>query len=281
MVVLYNPDATVTENIKSYIGSIDHLYAVDNSDEPDEMILSEIKSLENVTYLSLNGNHGIAAALNTAARMANDAGYEWMLTMDQDTRVNQNIVRIMSACLDLYRKQDIGIISSRYTSVDRYVEKRGEQFNEMLATITSGNLLNLQVYKKVGPFMEKLFIDQVDHEYCMRLKLNNYKVIQANRAMLDHHMGNKRKHMIGHCSHYNPVRRYFITRNRFYVTWKYRKQFPKFYRYEFLTFLKELVKIVLFEENKLAKFRNIWLGFIDFVNNNFDRSLSDLKLRSR
>ena len=281
MVVLYNPDHTVPRNLESYIVSVDCLYAVDNSDEPDESVLAEINKFENVIYVSLGGNLGIAAALNTGARMATEAGYEWLLTMDQDTRVVQDIVRIMGACLASYRKQDIGIISSRYTAKELYVEKKGRRFNEMMATITSGNLLNLQVYKKTGPFLEKLFIDQVDHEYCMRLRQNGYKVIQANLTMLDHHMGNKKKHIIGNSSHYNPIRRYFITRNRFYVAWMYRKRFPRFFWYESLAFLKELAIIVFFENNKLAKFRSIWLGFVDFKNNNFERRLSDLEPRQR
>lgn len=281
MVVLYNPDQTVSGNIRTYHPYIDQVYAMDNSDHPDETRLSAIRKIENSIYVSLNGNHGIGAALNLAARMAVAAGYQWLLTMDQDTRVSENIIAIMASCLKQYHKNEIGMIACRYALRDVYVEKKGAYFNEMLVTITSGSLLNLQAYEKTGPFMEKLFIDQVDHEYCMRLKKNKYKVIQANHALIDHHMGDKKKHIIGYCPHYNPVRRYFITRNRFHVAWLYRKDFPRFYRYELLSFIKELIRIICYEKNKLLKFRNIVLGLIDFKNDNFNRSLNELHERHR
>ncbi len=277
VIVLYNPDNTVPENISSYIDFIDQLYAVDNSDNPDESVLSAIKDNVKITYISMHGNHGIGKALNTAAGMATDAGYKWLLTMDQDTAVSGNIVAIMAFCLKYYSRNDIGIIASRYTNRDLYVEKKFGEFNEMLATISSGNLLNLNVYKKAGPFMEKLFIDQVDHEYCMRLRKAGYKIIQANNALLMHNLGSKEKHTFGYCTHHNLVRRYFITRNRFYVAWMYRNDFPRFYRHELLSFIKEILKILFFEKNKLAKYKNILLGFMDFKNNNFNRPLSDLE----
>ena len=281
MVVLYNPDQTVSGNIRTYHPYIDRLYAADNSDRPDETILSAIRKIEDSIYIPLNGNHGIGAALNLAARMAIASGYQWLLTMDQDTRVSGNIIAMMARGLRQYRKHEIGMIACRYTHRDLYVEKKGPHFNELLVTITSGSLLNLQAYQKTGPFMEKLFIDQVDHEYCMRLKKNHYKVIQANDAVLDHHMGNKKKHAIGYCPHYNPVRRYFITRNRFFVAWMYRKEFPRFYRYEMFSFIKELAGILIYENDKYSKLRNIVLGFIDFKNNNFGRNLNELREKAK
>ena len=275
-IVLYNPDSSVLDNIATYIDYIDKLYAVDNSDDPDLKILSMIKKMTKVIYVPLSGNLGVGKALNTAATIASDQRYQWLLTMDQDTKVSDNIVDTMLKCLNHYKKDEIGIISSRYTHKNLYVEKQGHQYNELFATITSGNLLNLKNYQTVGPFLEKLFIDQVDHEYCMRLRKNGYKVIQANNAFIHHKMGNKKKHILGNCTHYNSVRRYFITRNRFYVVWLYKNDFPEFYRYELITFLKELVKIFFYEKDKLKKYRNIILGFLDFKNNNFDRKLWEL-----
>ncbi len=281
VVVLYNPDSSVPENLKTYIDSTGRMYAVDNSDKPDEKVISTIREFENLTYVPLNGNKGIAAALNTAARMASEAGYEWLLTMDQDTRASTDIVRIMLTSLAIYPKSSIGIISSRYTPKNVYVKRKGSDFNEMMATITSGNLLNLDAYKKTGPYLEKLFIDQVDHEYCMRLGKKGYKIIQANHAVLDHRMGEKKAHMIGYCSHYNPMRRYFITRNRLYVARLYLKEYPWFACYELLTFLKEIIKILLYEDKKNEKFRSIILGILDFLNNKFDRDLVDLEPEKR
>jgi len=42
-VVIYNPDMSVVDNIKTYAPVVDHVFAVDNSDEPDEQILEAIR----------------------------------------------------------------------------------------------------------------------------------------------------------------------------------------------------------------------------------------------
>jgi len=52
--------------------------------------------------------------------------------------------------------------------------------------MTSGNLLNLHAVKQIGGFSEDLFIDRVDQEYCLRLRMNNFRVIQVNFVVFDH-----------------------------------------------------------------------------------------------
>jgi len=59
----------------------------------------------------------------------------------------------------------------------------------LAAALTSGNLLRLAAFKETGGFMEKLFIDYVDVEYCMRLQIHGFSVLRANRAVLLHRLG--------------------------------------------------------------------------------------------
>ena len=85
-VVLYNPDASVVDNIKTYASGVDEVFAVDNSDEPDAPLLDRITALaENVTVIPMHGNQGIAVALNRGLQEASRRGYGYILTMDEDS----------------------------------------------------------------------------------------------------------------------------------------------------------------------------------------------------
>jgi rhamnosyltransferase len=275
-VVLYNPGRQVLANIASYIGYLDVLYVVDNSDDPDLAILAAVRKLPRVRYVSMGGNQGIAAALNRASSLALSHGYAWLMCFDQDTWITENIFLKLFQCLDNYDKDGVGIICARYSHKDRYVEVSGVACSELMVAITAGSLINLSVYEKIGPFMEKLFIDHVDHEYCLRLRRQGYKIVQKNDAVIGHQMGSRKKNLFCYSSNHGPFRRYFMTRNRFYVAKMYKNDLPRFHRTEMVRFAGELVKILLFEQEKFKKFKNIAKGYLDYRKERFDRDLKEL-----
>ena len=96
-----------------------------------------------------------------------------------------------------------------------------------------------------------------------------------NNAILYHNLGNtKIKKIFGknmYCTHHNAIRRYYITRNRFY-TWK------KYKKYDFYelkkdkkAFLKEIVKIILLEEEKYIKVKMMFKGYKDYKKNRYGK----------
>ncbi|PIX27897.1 MAG: glycosyltransferase family 2 protein, partial [Candidatus Huberarchaeum crystalense] len=70
VIVLYNPNEEVIDNIKSYLEDIEILYAVDNSETKKDEIIKKIESFNKIVYIDNNGNQGMSAALNIAARLA-------------------------------------------------------------------------------------------------------------------------------------------------------------------------------------------------------------------
>lgn len=64
IIVLYNPTEEVFENIQSYINDIDALYILDNTDTPTPNILEGLRNIEKAKYFSMNGNKGLAYALD-------------------------------------------------------------------------------------------------------------------------------------------------------------------------------------------------------------------------
>ncbi len=275
VVVLYNPPPFVLENINSYRKQIETLYAIDNSECQNHIFVNKISKLDNVVYRWNGENLGIARALNIGARLALDRQYEYLLLMDQDSTASSNLITEFSDYLSKYSSKNIGILSPyhEYLNFKRSMESVREK--EIFTTITSGTLLNLSAYERCGMFMDELFIDYVDFEYCLRLQTHGYKIIQLSDALLHHRLGavEAKKFLFRNVAVYNhpPVRIYYKFRNRFLVIGKYFKAYPRWSMKELIVMVNELVKIFCFEKYKLEKYRMAFLGMVHYFFGRFGK----------
>ena len=262
-VILYNPLENLKENILSYLPYLDKLYIIDNSLTSHKKILPKSSKIE---YYWQEKNLGIAVALNFACQKSLQDGYSFLLTMDQDSKfLNQDIVKLLEFVKN-NDCQNIGIISPYHDILTKNL-KSNNQLEHPLEVMTSGNLLNLAIYQKVGQFNEDLFIDCVDTWMCLNIKKNGYDIVQLNDISLKHQLGNATlKKIFGKtiiCSNHEPIRRYYMMRNTLYVTKYFEHDFPKYCQY-----LKKVQRhqmiIVLFEQAGFKKFRYMLQGRKDF-----------------
>lgn len=279
-VVLYHPNLSFLSNINSYYHSVDKLIVIDNSEVRDDVIQKKLESLfPGVIYMFLNRNAGIAAALNIACRIAIEKNCNWMLTMDQDSSFNQDHLAQMKTHIpDIELEfQRVGIISPFHVLHENTIIKAAEPYTIKNIVMTSGNLLNLKAYVETGPFEEKLFMDYVDYEYCLRLRKNKYLIVQDNSTQLKHSLGDfKIKKIfwqnIG-VSNHNSLRRYYMTRNSLYVGFKHLSNEKVF----FLNVLKNIFFwdpfiIILFEKDRLAKLKSVYKGILHFILNKYGKA---------
>ncbi|MEO5643507.1 MAG: glycosyltransferase family 2 protein [Bacteroidia bacterium] len=271
VVVLYNPMEDVYDNIISYREQVQCLYVVDNSTIYNVTLIHKLKALQNVNYVDNLGNQGIAQALNIGAASAIKSGFDYLLTMDQDTVLQPGFVSKLLKAVSLHELKYIGIIAPRYFTAGTSDLPITE---DVMITMTSGNLLNLEAYKVVGPFMEKLFIDHVDHEYCLRLKTRGYRVVQCNGIVIPHRPGNVITinfwiKEIEFSSH-SPQRTYYYYRNGLYVASLYKDSFPEFKRLFKKLMTKEICKIPL-EDRKLERIAMLKRAIKDFRSASFGK----------
>jgi rhamnosyltransferase len=278
IIVLYNPNEAVLTSINSYINEINKLYVVDNSENVNVKVIEDIKKIYKVHYIYMNGNRGIAKALNVGAEKALEEGYTWLLTMDQDSIATPNMVRNMINFINSKDTSKIGIISPFHEMKDYLIPKRNAIYEEVLVVMTSGNMLNLNIYKRAGGFMDELFIDCIDGEYCLRLNYMGFKVIQINNAILEHNLGESRRfHFFNKIrgktliNNYNYIRRYYIARNTFFMLNKYKKIFPHFAKKHFYYFIRDLIKMIIFDDYKIRKIRMTFKGYFDYKKGKFGK----------
>jgi len=269
VVVLYKPDQDVIENISTYLDQVGQLMVFDNSDITYSEIIDEIKSLENINYISFGQNLGIARALNHAAQVAIEKGYKFLLTMDQDSKAPLNLV---STCVSIFEGSNkVGLVTPLHASKFGTHIKPIGQIEKTTIAMTSGNLISLDVYKKVGGFEEDYFLDYMDIEYCFKLHLHHYDLIRINDLVLDHNeaalteisLFKKKVHPHNH----KPFRWYYKTRNILLLRKKYKNIFPELFSIEFNSYLRMIMRLILFEKYKIQKIKMILLGWWDFWNN--------------
>jgi len=193
--------------------------------------------------------------------------------MDQDTSVELRLIEKYENFLLSNNISDIGILAPVPVYDPGFNNEQGMNVEEKDVVITSGSLLNLKAFQKVGFFKDYLFIDYVDFEYCLRLRKNKYKIIQLCSAKVYHKLGNLEKHKILfkniYVTHHSPLRYYYRTRNRFYVGSRYLTMNPIFVIKDVLVFINELVKVIFYEREKSLKLKMIFHGMMDFVRNKY------------
>ena len=284
-VVLYNPDDTIFENILTYGNYVDKLIVVDNSLKKNNFLIDKLSEVfeSKLIYINNNDNLGIATALNQACDKAIELQFKWILTMDQDSSFvnfshykkclekvqNVNNVALLAANTDKegYSNFDINECSCNY---------REDKFS----VITSANIVNLEYFEEIGRFNDKLFIDMVDYDYCLRINIKKFKILYFPDVFVEHKLGEvhlrtniftrKKKYKTEH----NAQRAYYISRNSLYLSKNYGKYFPK----EFgmlhilnIVFIHDVTKILIYEIDKWNKLKAKFIGLYHFLINRYGK----------
>ena len=260
VVVLYNPDNTVIKNINSYAHHVRKVYVIDNSDCGEQNVIKQIQSISNSEYISMDGNKGIAKALNVALEAALKDGTEYLLTMDQDSSFE--IVELKKFFDYIRNNQDkrIGIFAA---STNKKLKKSVYK-NKV---ITSGNIIMCSKIKEIGGWDENLFIDWVDHDICLRLISKGYKILMFANVYIKHKLGEDGKCNLGRIditfNTHSAIRYYYMTRNKFYVLSKHKLGIANWIRY-IAGSIFMLFKVLLLENDKSKRMKYIYRGYVDF-----------------
>jgi len=272
IIVTYHPDAGFPERAARAARQTSRLVIVDNhsSDSAQAMLRSLSSSLN--AHLILNpDNLGLATALNQGVSWAKDQGFLWALTLDQDSLLLENMVENLAvAYQDCPFREEVGMIGTNYQDPNNgYIYQKGPcplatgAWIEEKTLITSGSLLSTAAFDRVGPFRDELFIDQVDHEYCLRLRQCGYRILLSLHLGMIHPVGMRKTHKFLwqtlETTHHTPLRRYYLTRNRLILA---RQQYGKVRGTVRVLkkSRKDILRILLFEDQKMLKLYAMALG---------------------
>ena len=259
-IITYNPDLfRLEENVRAILSQIDTLIIVDNNSKDFESIKQLLNSYNrDIYYIQNNENVGVAKALNDMVTKALDLGLEWLLTLDQDSVVSDNL---MGEYLKYVNNPDLGIITCRF--IDRNTEDIShispiDNSNEWRC-ITSGSYMNLKVWKEIGGFFEPLFIDLVDYDYCYTLREHGYRILRLGTPYIIHEIGNSSRVILRGrpqiAFNHSPLRCYYMIRNAIPLAKRHHM-----WKEHISYIIRRWTIINKFETNRLSKNRMMLLG---------------------
>ena len=280
-IVLYNPDIErLRSNITAIYKQVKVVFCYNNNSKNTGDIKELIKEFENVVLIDKKENLGIATAINEIAEVANKKNITWLLTLDQDSICPPDIIRKFCKYID---DPKIGIICPLI--IDKRRPKKEKPKEIVMVTdycITSGSFMNLQIFRKLEGLDEYLFIGLVDDDYCYRILLNGYKIIQINNVILDHELGeilpskyskfflrlgeainSEKIKALSYKRKVSAMRVYYATRNIVYLANKY-KEYPVYkfsVRYAIINGISNIIRSQNKIETLLAFFRGLFEGF--------------------
>ncbi len=260
IIVLFNPDLThFNKFIGQLEGQIDNIILVDNTPSYLRRYGNNEFLAENIIYVDLKDNLGIAIAHNSGIKKAIEIDSEYVIIFDQDSSIpegfiyslvsvdkilraeGKKIAAVGPSYIDIKTNTMAPVIQFNGLKVNRIIPKEGELYTPADYIISSGTLIHTDIFKTIGLMMEELFIDYVDLEWGLRAKKMGYQCFVANHVVMKHSIGDrsiKVPFSNKHVNIHSDFRKYFIIRNAFFliiysnlqVNWRI-VQIPKTFMY--------------------------------------------------
>lgn len=264
-IVTYNPEEKLLqENIERICRQVDGIIVFDNASVDFSFSEKILRSGKDIIFFREKENKGIAYALKYIMEYARKKRYDWVLTLDQDSLAEPELIRRYAGF-----EKEAGIGAMTCIIQDRSSgfcdAHSGADYDTVECCITSGCLMNVNAYFKTRGYDEWLFIDQVDFDICYALREAGYKIIRINYQGLWHEVGHGRIVHIFHKEYkifnHPAWRRYYMTRNGVYIARKYRKLVPCTRR--ILKEIRDILLVFLYENEKMKKLKMSITGLIE------------------
>lgn len=261
------------DNLAAICTQVQGLVVVDNGSDPVKV--NELREAgQNLSFRLLENetNLGLAEALNQGVLWARSEGFYWVILFDQDSQITPGFIDQMLASLESHPQHHrVASMHPRYIDPETGVEPEVCRAADggPITSITSGALMPCWIFDAIGLFATDYFIDELDTEFCYRIRAAGYLVADSRRAELLHHAGNpKRIRILGFSfgpTHHSATRRYYMSRNRIALYKKYFPIFPRWILHSMNLAFRDTVKCFLAETDRIHKFRSFVLGTWDGV----------------
>lgn len=284
VIVTYHASDHVVTLTRRLLEECGKVLVVDNGSAPE--ILSALGRITDVQVLPQPLNIGVAAALNIGAQIAESAGTDWLLTMDQDSMPQPGMVAALlaAAARNPLAAQVGPAIDEPTRAAADYKWTRpawgpffrrdrcmaGADLPRVTCLITSGCLVRLKDWRLLGGWDEGLFIDYVDVDFSLRVLRAGLDNVATGSAVLRHSLGNRTEgRLLGKAwrpTHHSALRLRYMARNRIALLRRHAVRLPHWAAFDLAFMVYNNTRVVLFEKDKLAKLgallRGTWDGLL-------------------
>lgn len=268
-IVLFNPEIErLKENIDAIYNQVNMVLLVNNGSDNLDKVEELVKDYDRIIIQDNGSNLGIATALKEIMDYAIAQEYDWVLTLDQDSVCQPDLIKTyLKYCeFDKTGILTCNIVDRNFTIETGFAE--GNEYREVPQCITSGSLISVLAYRQTDGFDEKLFIDSVDFDICINMRLHGFKIIKINYDGILHEVGHGKnvkllfKNYIAY--NHSPFRQYYMARNHRYLVMKYPNQFSGVK--EMIREIRAEIIILFYEKDKIEKLKSRWKGLREAKN---------------
>jgi rhamnosyltransferase len=254
--VTYFPDKDLLKRlIESYANLVESILVWENTPKESSQryrLPGDLKYSQKIEYVGEGMNSGISHALNFALDAASKGGFDYLLTMDQDS-VWEGFNRFLSHIKEESRLFP-DIYSPKYKG-----RSQDDVFVKTNALITSGMLVPVEAILRIGGYCEQFKIDTIDTELSCRAERYGINRYLVRDCWLHHQLGHPTiKHFLGKrytITDYPTSRLFEIYRNSI-ITIRYHKE-CKWVKQDFINnWIKKVPILILLGANK--RFRKLW-----------------------
>jgi rhamnosyltransferase len=272
VVVAYYPDEGFETRLERVLPQVAMLLIVDNT--PEGGFLSESfqrKWAETLYFIGNHANKGVAIALNQGLDFAAKRGCPWLLTLDQDTHCYPNMVSILSKAYAQCEKAPAVIGANYLDRQNHRIKVKTQSKMEYVVqktVITSGCLVDVSIAMSIHGFREDYFIDQVDHEFCLRIRSVGKQVVITSQPAMEHAVGQSGGAwipLLGILPNHPPIRKYYIARNTLVTVAQYWRIEPVWCAKRLIRLFLGLLEMALLERHRLRKVHAFFAGIVDGV----------------
>ncbi|EPI52010.1 glycosyltransferase, group 2 family protein [Gardnerella pickettii JCP7659] len=271
-IITYNPTLTdVSTCLEALCNQVERVIIVDNASKNVKSLQEVVSKYTNVTLVKNSQNIGFAKALTQVFEWAKSQGFNWVLTLNDDSVVPSNMISEYKKILENQgslvnqknaKNSKIAIVCSLLKNrLDGTILHSKCHEDEC---ITSGSLTSVEAWQEIGGFDEWLEIDGVDFDFSRRLVRAGWKIVECQNVIMEHQIGKARsinliiKHPI--VWNHNANRKYYIARNMQVVDYK---MGTYSYAKSLRAVVRDMIFVALWEKNKFAKIRAMIRGFKD------------------
>jgi len=269
IIVSYHPEVDILHNVQEVLKEVSEVVIVDNASSENSKKFLEALPKERVTIIFNTSNRGVAEGFNQGIRWGLERKYQYFVLFDQDSCPQRGMVEKLLEVSDALSKNNpLVLIGPHHEDYDFKTEvDRSEDIISTPLLITSGSLFTKPLIDAIGLYDERLFIDHVDHDYCLRLARRGGQIFRVNSATLLHKFGKaEARKFLGKkflLQDYSAFRRYFMMRNRIVLYKRYGMFRGAWFRMDLRAAIVDFVKLILFEKNKVPKLRAVFKGIWD------------------
>ena len=159
---------------------------------------------EESSHESSGENNGLSVAYNRALEIASEAGFDWLLTLDQDTSLPFDFLTNLSNTLAFVAPlSQVAAVVPQVSDNGRVISPAALSYNlfpkffpaefigislERTSAVNSASAVRVSALKAIGGYDPRFWLDYSDAVMYHRLHCNNFRIFIAGNIRVEHEL---------------------------------------------------------------------------------------------